>query len=57
MSVSGKKVFLAWFMLDTGLPEVDMIFLVFATLGGPEAIVPAEVGSIGGKNKGILFLI
>lgn len=57
MSVSDKEVVLAWFKLDTGLPEVAMTLLAFPTAGGPEAIVPAEMGSIGGKNKGILFLI
>lgn len=51
---SDRKVFLARFRLDTGLPEVEMThyLLVLPTVGGPGAIVPAEVGSISlGKTK------
>lgn len=49
---------MAWFMLDTGLPEVEMThyLLVLPTVGGPGAIVPAEVGSISlGKTKAFSF--
>lgn len=57
MSVSDRKVVLDWFMLDLGLPEVEVTLLALPTAGGPGAIVPAEVGSISVRKTKVFSLI